>query len=149
MPFDSDVLLRYSHSLGAPGPNRDHTYGWFMIRINTEKTYAELVETEREKFHQHGVYMWITWTILAYVMLASRRYLKKYYNLSNAIHSFCGCVITLFTLIFGFKAVADLDWKIEKVKAHTFFGLFMLACILIIATLGAVQNTLSIYWQPP
>lgn len=146
VPFDEDVLLCYSHSDGSVDFKKHATYGWFMIRINTEKTYQELVETERQKFHEHGVWMWITWTIFAYIMIASRRYLKTHYHLSSGIHIITGTLVLILTLIYAFKAIADLEWKVEEMKAHTFFGFFMLASVVIIAVLGGTQNILAIYW---
>lgn len=92
--------------------------------------------------------MWIAWTLLAYFMIASRRYFKAYYNMAHAMHTLCGTCIVCITLIFGLKALADIDWTIETVKAHTFFGLFMLACVLIIAGLGALQSVYALYGQP-
>ena len=59
-----------------------------------------------------------------------------------------GVLVVTFTLIYALKALADLNWEIEEVKAHTIFGLFMLACVPIIGFLGFLKYILSIYWQP-
>ena len=85
--------------------------------------------------------MWIAWTVLGYIMIASRRYFKTYYHLSHSLHVVCGTCITLITIIFALQALSNLDWKIERVKAHTFFGFLTLICVLLIATMGAIANT--------
>ena len=140
VPYDEDILLCYSHSDGSSDFVKHKTYGWFMIRVNTIKTYEEIVVTERQNFYSHGLAMWIGWTVLGYIMIASRRYLKVYYHLSHSLHVICGTCITFITIIFALQALINLDWRIGRVKAHTFFGFLSLVCVLLIALGGSIAN---------
>lgn len=82
--------------------------------------------------------MWFAWTVLGYVLLASRRYFKKYYHASQAMHMIAGFWVVILSLVFGIKAWNDVGWKIEQVKTHTFFGFFMLASVLLVGALGII-----------
>lgn len=92
--------------------------------------------------------MWTAWTVFGYIMLASRRYFKQYYHLSQALHVFSGTLILIISLIFAIKALYDKGWEIKEVKAHTFFGLFMLACVVLLALMGYCSMFLSIRIAP-
>lgn len=90
--------------------------------------------------------MWISWTVLGYLMIVSKRYIKVNFNISHAIHSFLGTVILVFTLAYALKALSDLDWTINTVKAHTFFGLFTLSFVVIVASMGLLGSALMLYY---
>jgi hypothetical protein len=107
-----------------------------MIRIQTYRSFEEAEMTEREKFNQHGSWMWFAWTVCGYLLLASRRYFKKYYHASQAMHMVAGFWVLLLSLIFGLKAWNDVGWKVEHVHVHTVFGFFMLASVLLVGALG-------------
>lgn len=57
--------------------------------------------------------MWVTWTVIAWFMVVTKRYAKYWFNMSHALHAFMGILILFFTLAYSFKALADLDWNIE------------------------------------
>jgi hypothetical protein len=91
--------------------------------------------------------MWISWTLLGYLMIVSKRYIKVNFNVSHAIHSLLGTLILVLTLTYAFIALSDIDWTINTVKAHTFFGLFTLAFVLIVASMGILGSILMLYYN--
>lgn len=71
-------------------------------------------------------------------MIASKRYLNKNWLLGQLIHSVCGDFITLVTLVWAFKVLALLNWKIEKIYPHTVFSLALLVLVCIVTLSGMI-----------
>ena len=74
--------------------------------------------------------------------------MKRYYIAGQAIHSFFGCCVLIISLSMALRALNAMDWEIQKVTAHCFFGFFTLFLVVVISILGLCAQCSSLYGRP-
>lgn len=62
----------------------------------------------------HGWVMWVGWGLFGMAMIISARYMKQYWYINMYIHAFCGSVIMILNFFYGFGAIMQQKWRIDK-----------------------------------
>ena len=91
--------------------------------------------------------MWVSWTLLAAVQVVTKRYMRRYYNLGQALHGFSGFFILMITFSMAIKALNQIDWRISKFNAHAFFGLIAFVSVMFVGTLGIITGYFLYYGE--
>lgn len=86
----------------------------------------------------HGWMMWVAWGLFGFFMVASNRWLKRFYWLNMWIHAFSGIMILLLTFIMGFIALNDLDYTIYTEVLHAVIGFIVLVVVSLIVIAGFI-----------
>ena len=98
--------------------------------------------------YSHGVSMWLSWVLFAAFQLISKRYMKRYYNLSMALHAFFGSLILLLTLYGGITAISAVRKYEMGFTAHALFGFFTFFYSLIVGGIGVLAMMYGYYAKP-
>ena len=113
-------MIYASSYAGQPAFNVHRTYGSFSLKfltpVNGSSQIAAVtvgVDDRIEYLQTHGWFMWTAWGILAWLMIATKRYMKKGWLISQMLHSLIGTYITVVTLVFSFKQLAKKEWHIS------------------------------------
>lgn len=80
-------------------------------------------------------------------MIATKRYMKKGWLISQMAHSLIGTYITIVTIIFIVKVLNFKNMTIQNVTIHTVFGFLVLALSIIVwltGALGAIMGRFKI-----
>lgn len=146
-PYGQTVTLIFA-ALNSATFNYHNKYGFIALKFDqpsaTDIGYIGgissvdlVVENPSLEFYtNHGWWMWASWGTLSYFMLASKRYMRFFsWQIGQAIHSIFGYFITFVTLVWAFRAIANIGWK-SKPSYHTVLGLIMLSTILLVSFSG-------------
>ena len=88
---DTSMVFCYSESYGTSNFVQHSNYGWLAIRFLSDGTVDEgtgeiFIESSRSHFETHGWLLWVSWVLCAYLILASKRYMKVVWLPGQAIH---------------------------------------------------------------
>ena len=79
--------------------------GWFALKFNTPIDGSSSVSglvvdvvDPAASLRDHGWWMWVTWCLCGWLMIATKRYMKKGWLLSQLCHSVTGTYITVVTI---------------------------------------------------
>ena len=97
----------------------------------------------------HGWNLWVCWSVLAPIMLASKRYLKKGHLLGPMIHIVLGVYITIMTLVQGFRALDRVNWTLPTdLNFHFYFGIATMCLIIFLPISGFVPGLIGFKHNP-
>ena len=98
-------------------------------------------------YWRHGWWLWVSWGILSYFMVASKRYMRFSWKVGHAIHVLFGYFITLVTLVWAFKALAYGGWNASQPSFHEVMGITLLSAILIVAFPGILVVMIGKFYK--
>ena len=75
---------------------------------------------EGEAFH--GLTMWISWSVLGLLQLASARYLKAQYSWYKTVHAIIGILLCLTIIMSFFVILGAEQWEFMLDELHTIVG---------------------------
>jgi hypothetical protein len=101
------------------------------------------IESNADALLSHGWWMWTTWCLCGWLMIATKRYMKKGWLISQACHSLIGTYITIITLVMTFKQLKKVNFEMAAVTVHNFLGLFTFALALFVYGTGALGGFLG------
>lgn len=129
------------------GPNK----GVYSILITaTGVTHGEIMpDGATDILFYHGWMMWVSWGFFGFFMIASNRWLKRFYWLHMWIHAVSATAILIITFIMGFLAIKDLGWTIDTTNPHPVIGFCVLCIVTLIVIAGIVTRYMqqSLKWQ--
>lgn len=122
------------------GSNR----GFFSILITaTGVTHGEIMpDGSTDILFYHGWIMWLSWGFFGFFMIASNRWLKRFYWLHMWIHGFSGMMILILTFVMGLIALEDLGWKLDTATPHAVIGFVVLCVVGVIVIAGFLVRIL-------
>ena len=123
-----------SKNITFHGPNK----GVFSILIlESGVTHGEIMpDGTVDILFYHGWLMWVSWGFFGFMMIASNRWLKRFYWINMWIHGFSGMMILIITFVMGLIAVEDLGWKIDTKTPHAVIGFVVLCIVGVIVIAG-------------
>lgn len=92
----------------------------------------------------HGAWMFACWCVLGWLMLVTKRYMKRQWLISQILHSLIGTFILIVTYIYSLKMLQPDEYVVREVNPHYFFGLFVWAIVSVVwvsGVAGAVLGT--------
>ena len=138
------MIWAYAKTGGKTMAYHNSNRGVFSILIlPTSVTHGEIMPGgEIDILFYHGTLMWVSWGFFGFFMIASNRWLKRFYWLHMWIHGFCGMVILTITFIMGFLALKDLGWMIDTATPHAVIGFCVLCIVTFIVLAGFLTRWL-------
>lgn len=87
----------------------------------------------------HGVVLWLVWSVVALIQIASNRYYKHYWRFNMWMHRIFGVIILYSTVFYGGYGY----WKLGRVydDGHAILGLATLAVILFLVLSGVIARS--------
>ena len=97
-------------------------------------------------YEAHGLWLWTVWMPIGFLMLVTKRYAKKHWNLCHLIHAVFGALILLVTLIWTFKILDYFEWEVNN-DLHSILGITSCCLCLIVALSGASTAALQQFYN--
>ena len=102
IPMDEEINMSYSlRRSGSEFVKHDQT-GHFTLIFNSYGDCSEggtpAFDTRIPLFERHGLWMWIAWGPIGFLMLYAKRYAKKQWKLAHVAHAMCGHFVLWVTL---------------------------------------------------
>jgi len=94
-------------------------------------------------FVKHGWFLWSSWFVCGLILLASKRYMKRFVMVGHIIHVLIGMAVVFLTLFFGFKAIAKHGWEMEA-ELHTVLGVIAMVCAVLLWLTGGAASFLMV-----
>jgi hypothetical protein len=95
-----------------------------------------LGDVVRERFPiytWHGVIMWFAWTLISILQVATNRYLKHKWQLSQKLHTVLGLLAGAFTITAVLLALSASGWVFYFDHLHNLLGfIFMIVGMLLV-----------------
>ena len=101
------------------------------------------MESLRYPLFVHGWYMVCCWFGLAWIMIATKRYLNHIYFWSTMIHSVIGTIIFILTIYVTIEQLVLLMFRLWHVTLHTVTAFLCVALIIVVWLCGFFGLVLS------
>jgi len=76
------------------------------------------VADESARYRDHGWLMWATWCLCAWLMIATKRYMKKGWFISQLCHSAIGMYITVATIYTVITMLQKIGFDLQNLGVH-------------------------------
>lgn len=146
VPYDTDITMIWGYNTDSAQFVRHTERGWFALRFNTPGADGQssvggaevVVEDPAKHYRTHGWIMWVAWSVLGWLMVATKRYMSHNWLVGQMIHSLCGYFITLATFVEFFKNLSKKKWTLE-VNPHSILACIILSTVTIMTMSGMMS----------
>jgi hypothetical protein len=112
-------------------------------------TFGDEVNDNEEFYKLHGISMYLTWSVLTFIVLVSGRYMKHLYNFRMILHATVGTLITANTVIISVLSLTRYKSEGGMTMAHKPIGIIVLI-ISILQFMGGItvrQTNAILKWK--
>lgn len=136
--YDQQIVMVYGQKSSGASFTKHDSYGWFSLQFNTPVDGQSLitsdvveVEDPADRYREHGWWMWTTWCLCGWLMIATKRYMKKGWLISQLCHSLIGTYITVVTIVMVYKILEKRNFILDEVEPHVVVALSTFGLALI------------------
>lgn len=133
--------MSWAYKTSSPSWSRHDERGVWSLTLTASGAEAGGLDKRellrKPEYEEHGLWMWSAWYIGGLILLVSKRYVKKHWELMHYIHAFVGYFVLAITIIFIVKIS-----KWEPHGLHTIVGYICVIITIPGALTGSVTATL-------
>jgi hypothetical protein len=136
--------------------DKRHTkYGKFELIFNNDGSVADpeagVAGLSREAtafeegvsgYAKHGIFMYLTWFVMALTMFCLKRYFKTYWFVTDILHIVMGSIMTIMTMMTTYGMI---DMYGVYATTHSILGFIMLGLVILLGINGTASALTSRY----
>ena len=118
IPFDEQINMSYAlRTTGSEFIHHDLT-GHFTFVFQSDGLCSigdgkPVFETRIPLFERHGLWMWLAWGPVGFIMLWAKRYAKRSWKLAHVAHAMCGHFVLWVTLGQQLNLYLFWEWNVR------------------------------------
>ena len=148
---DQDIVMCYAYRTGNGNFIQHKERDIFSIKFSASGAASEgdldLTSLRRNDFYEaHGLWMWVAWMPVGFLLLVTKRYVKKQWNCMHVLHAILGYFVLIVTMIWGFKILDYFDWTVNR-DIHSIAGIASMILCLIVALSGTFTAGLQQFYH--
>jgi len=136
--FGEELPMIYSYKKGTSNWVKHDEYGVWSLKVDASGGVGDAGLDESEllrnyEFEAHGWWLWSSWFVVGLLLLVTKRYAKKHWNVMHFLHSFLGYFVLVVTIVYSAKLI---HWNFTEGLHHAFGTIH-----LFLTVLGCVSGT--------
>ena len=106
MQLDKDIDICFGLNILTPDFEANTDWGLFRIRYNSDGSVnLTPLSTGHSRFVFHGIVLYLTWFVLGFFLLATKRYFKFNWLVMHLAHLLVGMVVFVVTIAMGYQVL--------------------------------------------